>query len=279
MTESNGPVALVTGGARGIGREVAVELAKRNTAIAIADRKLELARETASLCVEESVRAEAFEYDQANPESVAQMVKAVSEKLGRIDLLFANAGTGGFAPLVDMETKSWDTIINVNLSGTFYVCQQVAKRMIRQGQGGKMVLTSSSGARMAANQLAAYCTSKAGVSMLSKHLASELGNYRISVNSISPGVVETDMTGPMLGRQEWRNMLMRQTPAGRWASAHEIAEVVLFLLSDAASYINGEDILIDGGASINAAPHWYALDYTEDQTCDWDKPFSLYPYR
>lgn len=275
MTGLDGKVALITGGARGIGRAVAATLVEQGVRVAIADRKIELARETARQLGD---AAEAFEYDQAHAESVEKMVADVAARCGRVDLLFANAGTGKFAPLVDMSTEDWDVVIKVNLSGTYYVCREVAKAMIAQGMGGRMVLTASSGARVIANQLGAYCVAKAGVVLLAKQLASELGNYRINVNAICPGVIETDMTGPMLGREEWRRMLRRQTPAGRWGSTKEVAALVAFLLSDAAGYINGEDIMIDGGSTLQAAPRWYSLDYSEEQNCDWDATFSKYPY-
>src|SRR5690606_35308613 len=134
---------------------------------------------------------QAFVYDQAKAESVEQCVREVVAALGGIDLLFANAGTGRFAPIAEMKKSDWDLLIQVNLNGTFYVCQEVVRQMIAQGRGGKIVLTASSGATVMCDQLGAYCASKAGVLMLMKHMASELGNYRINVNAIQPGVVET----------------------------------------------------------------------------------------
>ncbi|MEO8751833.1 MAG: SDR family oxidoreductase, partial [Casimicrobiaceae bacterium] len=144
--------------------------------------------------------------------------------------------------------------------------------------GGKMVLTASSGARVIADQLGAYCASKAAVVNLAKHLASELGNYRINVNAICPGVVASGMTGPMLASEEWRRMLVRETPSGRWGEPRDVAKLVTFLLSDDASYINGEDIMIDGGSTLHGAPRWYALDYTKSNAIDWESQNKRYPY-
>jgi NAD(P)-dependent dehydrogenase (short-subunit alcohol dehydrogenase family) len=273
-----GKVVLVTGGARGLGQATALELARRGAAIAVADRKLEQAQETAKLCSDAGPPAQAFGVDQAEAESVEACVAQVVERFGRIDGLFANAGTGRFAPLVDMDKKDFDLVLRINLNGTFYFCQEVARAMIKQGTGGKMVLTASSGARVIAAQLGAYCASKAAVVNLAKHLASELGNYRINVNAICPGVIESGMTGPMLGRDEWRRMLVRQTPVGRWGRGEDVAQLVAFLLSDAAGYINGEDIMIDGGSTLQGAPRWYSLDYTKANTCDWETPLTQYPY-
>jgi NAD(P)-dependent dehydrogenase (short-subunit alcohol dehydrogenase family) len=280
MSDMKGKVALVTGGARGIGRETALELARRGARIAIADRKHDMALETADLCGKEGGgEAAAFRVDQADSSSVEACVSSITEHFGHIDLLFANAGTGRFSPLADMSKKDWDMIIQVNLNGTFYFCQEVAKRMMARGEGGKMVLTASSGASVIADQLGAYCVAKAGVVMLMKHLASELGNYRINVNAILPGVIETAITAEKMNQTAARNMLVRQTPAGRWGKASEVAKLVAFLLSDDAGYINGEGIMIDGGSTLHGYPRWYALDYTEKNKADWEAMFESYPYQ
>jgi NAD(P)-dependent dehydrogenase (short-subunit alcohol dehydrogenase family) len=278
MHDLRGKVALVTGGARGIGAETAVELARCGATVAIADRKMLAAEETAMSCRKAQVDAKAFEFDQASASSVEACVAEVVRHFGRLDLLFANAGTGKFAPLVDMSKSDFDLLMQVNLHGTFYVCQEVARQLIRQANGGKMVLTASSGAKVVANQLGAYCASKAAVLSLAKHLASELGNYRINVNAICPGVVASGMTGPMLSSEAWQRMLVRETPVGRWGEPGDVAKLVVFLLSDDAAYINGEDIMIDGGSTLLGAPRWYSLDYTKSQDVDWDSQYRRYPY-
>ena len=275
MADLKGKVALVTGGARGLGQASAVELAKCGARVAVADRKAEAAQETARMCSEHTPGAQSFVYNQAEAASVGQCVEEVVKAMGGIDLLFANAGTGAFAPIVDMKKADFDFLMQVNLNGTFYICQDVAQQMIKQGRGGKIVLTASSGATVMCDQLGAYCASKAGVLMLMKHMASELGNYRINVNAIQPGVVQTGMTGPMLSEESLKRMLIRQTPAGRWGKPEEIA----FLLSDDAAYINGEGIMIDGGSTLHGYPRWYSLDYTKDQQCDWKQLFDEYPYK
>lgn len=278
MPDLKGKVALVTGGARGLGQQTAVELARCGAQVAVADRKFEMAQETAARCREVGVDAAAFEYDQAVAETVEECVGQVTKRFGRVDALFANAGTGRFSPLVDMPKKEFDLVLQVNLNGTFYVCQEVARQMIKQQSGGKMVLTASSGARVIAPQLGAYCASKAAVVNIAKHLAAELGNYRINVNAICPGVVATDMTGPMLGNEGWRRMLVRETPVGRWGEPRDVAKLVTFLLSDDAGYINGEDIMIDGGSTLQGAPRWYTFDYSKTNAVDWNEQFGRWPY-
>lgn len=274
-----GKVAVVTGGARGLGQATAVELASRGAIVAVADRKFEQAQETAALCAKETAGAKAFMLDQADIKSVESCIAEIAKEFGRVDLLFANAGTGAFVPLIDMPKEDWNMIIQVNLNGTFYICQEMARQMVKGGHGGKMVLTASSGATVVADQLGAYCASKAGVVMLMKHLATELGTYRINCNAILPGVIETRMTSPMLGREEWRRMLKRETPAGRWGRPEDVAKLVAFLLSDDAGYINGEGIMIDGGSTLHGFPRWYSLDYEKQGAPDWEAAFEHYPYK
>jgi NAD(P)-dependent dehydrogenase (short-subunit alcohol dehydrogenase family) len=279
MSDFKGKIAVVTGGGRGLGQATCVELASRGAAVAVADRKAEIADETVALCNKVGTGAKAFVFDQAKGESVEACIEEIAAHYGQIDLLFANAGTGKFSPLADMTKADWDFVIQVNLNGTFYVCQEVVKRMIQRGKGGKIVLTASSGARVVADQLGAYCASKAAVEMLMKHMAVELGNYRINVNAILPGVVETGMTTPMLRDERWRRMLVRQTPVGRWGRPEDVAKLVTFLLSDDAGYINGEGIMIDGGSTLHGFPRWYSLDYTKQNECNWESMFEQYPYK
>ena len=274
-----GKVVLVTGGGRGLGQGTCVELASRGARVAVADRKAEIADETVALCNKAGEGSHAFLFNQAKAESVENLITEVVAHYGQIDLLFANAGTGQFVPIVDMKKTDWDFIIQVNLNGTFYVCQEVAKQMIKRGKGGKIVLTASSGSKVIADQLGAYCASKAAVEMLMKHMAAELGNYRINVNAILPGVIETGMTTPMLRDERMQRMLIRETPVGRWGKPQDVAKLVAFLLSDDASYINGEGIMIDGGQTLHGFPRWYALDYTKDNVCDWEERFNEYPYK
>ncbi len=279
MSDFSGKVALVTGGGRGLGRAAALDLAKRGATVAVADRKGDAARETADLADADGGSCSAYEFDQADSASVESCIAKVLAEHGQIDLLFANAGTGKFAPLVEMAKEDWDFLIQINLNGTFYVCQEVAKHMIDRGKGGSMVLTASSGAAVIADQLGAYCASKAAIVMLMKHLASELGSYRVRCNAVMPGVVETGMTQPMLSQERWRRMVRRQTPLGRWGQPEEVAKLVNFLLSDDAAYITGEAIMIDGGSTLHGFPRWYALDYSKENRADWEALFDEYPYR
>jgi NAD(P)-dependent dehydrogenase (short-subunit alcohol dehydrogenase family) len=255
---------------------VALHLAESGVAVAIADRKGDQAREVASECAALGVDAVAIEFDQVEPEAATSCVSAARD-IGELRMLFANAGTGRFRPFLDMDPEEWQFVIDVNLNGTFYVCQAFCRHLVDRGGGGSVVLNASSGARTIADQLSAYCASKAGVDMLMQHMASELGTHRIRVNAVMPGVVESPMTAPMLERDHWRRMLEREVPLGRWGQPEEVAKVVGFLLSEYASYVNGTSVLVDGGSTLHASPRWYALDYSL-ASADWEACFAHYPY-
>jgi NAD(P)-dependent dehydrogenase (short-subunit alcohol dehydrogenase family) len=264
-----GKNVLVTGGASGMGRETALELARRGVNVAIADRKIAEAEEAAKECAALGVKAEAIEFNQTNPTSVQACVAQAVEKLGSLELLFANAGAGRFKPFIEMTPDEWRFMIDVNLNGTFYVCNAAAKAIIKGGRGGAIVLTSSCGAEVVCDHLSAYCSAKSGIVMLMKHMASELGPYRIRANAIMPGVIETQLSSYMLSEQTWRDMLARETPVGRWGQPIEIAKVVSFLLSDDASFVNGEAVMVDGGSTLHGYPRWYTLDYRRENHQDW----------
>lgn len=273
-----GKKALVTGGARGIGKATALELARRGASIAVADKRLEQADETAEECRGEGVTAIALPLDQQDPESAVTCVDQAATQLGGLDMVFANAGIGKFRPFIEISADEWRATIDVNLNGTFYVCQAAAQEMIRRSVAGAIVLTASSGAMYVADQLSAYCVSKAGVLMLGKQMASELGPYRIRVNAVMPGVVESPMTASMLQEEKWGRMVRRQTPAGRAGQPGDVARLVAFLLSDEASYINGTGVLIDGGSTLHGYPRWFSLDYGDSKSADWEALFDAYPY-
>lgn len=265
-----GRKALITGGAGGLGRAAALELASRGADLAIADRNKAEAEVVAAECANLSgVKATAIEFNQLKPESVESCFARFIEDHGRLDYLFANAGGGRFGSILDMTAQDWRFMIDLNLNGAFYVCQAAAKAMVAGKTRGAMVITASSGAQAVCDKLSAYCAAKAGAVMMMKHIAAELGPYRIRANAIMPGVVETPLSDYMLAEEKWRAALRRETPVGRWGRAEEIGKLVAFLLSDDAGYINGEAIMIDGGSTLHAYPRWFSLDYSREDHQDW----------
>lgn len=272
-------VAIVTGGARGIGRGAALELAKDGARVVVADRRADEAKAVAERIQQETGRpALGLAMEQTKPEDVARMVEATVKEFGEIDILFANAGFSRLVPFLDITAEQWQRMIDVNLTGTFSVCQAVARQMVAQKKGGRMIVTASVMADFNGNQQAHYCAAKAGVKLLGKCMAAELGNHRITVNVISPGVIATEMTTPLLEEPGVANMVRAVTPLGRWGEAREVGRLVAFLASDDAAYINGQVINVDGGQSLPLVPPWRPLDYTEPYVVDWETPRQRYPF-
>ncbi|SDQ91408.1 SDR family oxidoreductase [Thermostaphylospora chromogena] len=240
-----GKVALVTGGASGIGAAIAETYAAKGARVAVVDINADAATATAARLGGDSA---GFACDVSDPEAVRAAVGAVMDKYGRIDVLVNSAGVALLAPAEDIEVSAFDKTIDINLKGTFLMSQEVGRRMLAAGRG-KIINLASQAATVALDQHVAYCASKFGVVGLSKVLASEWAGRGVTVNTISPTVVLTD-----LGRKAWDNpkgeALKTQIPTGRFAYPEEIAATALFLASDAADMINGADILVDGGYTI-----------------------------
>jgi len=267
-----GATALVTGAGGDIGAATAIQLAGEGATLVLFDRKEELLAGTVAECEAAGAAVHAFGVDQTDRARVEEVVAAAGERAGRIGVLFANAGYGQFAPFLDITEKAWHRHVDVNLSGTFHVCQVVAAGMAADRGGGSIVVNASSGAVTHADQLLAYCVTKAGLRMLVTGMAAELGTHRIRVNGVMPGVVETGMTAPMLADERHRDVLLAETPAGRLGRAGDVASLVCFLSAPEAGFITGECVLIDGGQTIHGHPRWFRLDYRDEHNERWEIP-------
>ena len=241
----DGKAALVTGGAAGIGAAIAAAYAAKGARIAVVDVNEAAAAKAASGFPNES---RGFHCDVADPDSVRRTVDAVFDVFGRVDILVNSAGVVQLAPAEELSVKAWDTTIEVNLKGTFLMCQAVGRSMLEAG-GGVIVNMASQAATVALDQHVAYCASKFGVVGVSKVLASEWGPRGVRVNTISPTVVLTE-----LGRKAWDgphgDALKKLIPTGRFAYPDEIAAAAVYLASGAAAMVNGADLVIDGGYTI-----------------------------
>ena len=238
-------VALVTGGASGIGAAIAEAYASKGVQVAVVDVNERAAKEQAERI---GHGATAYPCDVSDPESVGVAVEAVIRSYGHIDILVNSAGVVRLAPAEEIEISGWMTTIAVNLSGTFLMSQTVGKHMLAAGHGKIISLASQAGS-VALDQHVAYCASKWGVIGMTKVLASEWAGRGVTANTISPTVVLTD-----LGHQAWDGpkgeALKKLIPTGRFALPEEIAATAVFLASDAADMINGADLLVDGGYTI-----------------------------
>ena len=236
-------VAVVTGGARGIGRAIAVKFLETGYRVALLDiDAATLARTTKELANKDVL---AVECDVAHPEQVTASFNRVAAHFGRIDALVNNAGVAVFKPLLDTTFEEWSRVLDVNLSGPFLCTQACAPVMLKTGGGAIVNITSVSGLR-ASTLRVAYGTSKAALDHLTKQQAAELGNLGIRVNAVAPGPVDTAMAKQVHSaaiRADYHDAI----PLNRYGTEREIAEAVVFLCSDAASYINGQTLAVDGG--------------------------------
>lgn len=240
-----GKVAVVTGGASGIGAAIATAYAAKGADVAILDLSLDAATEHADRL---GGRCAAFACDVSAERSVADAVEQVHRRFGRIDVLVNSAGVAILAPAEKLDLEAWTTTLAVNLTGAFLMCRHVGVVMLAQGSG-RVINLASQAASVALADHAAYCASKFGLVGLTKVLASEWAGRGVTANTISPTVVLTE-----LGRKAWAgakgDRLKAQIPTGRFAYPEEVAAAAVFLASDAAAMINGNDLLIDGGYTV-----------------------------
>jgi NAD(P)-dependent dehydrogenase (short-subunit alcohol dehydrogenase family) len=239
-------IALVTGGARGIGFAIATALSREGATIAVADINGEGAHAAAEKLKAAGGRAFGFSVDVAEQPSVLKTLKAVVAQCGRLDILINNAGVGGNTPFLDTPLELWNRIISINLTGAFLVAQACARQMVEQGHGGKIINIASLSGQRGGNGRAAYGSAKAGLELLTKVMAVELSEHRINVNNIAPGAIETDMaaTAHDAATRAAYNYLI---PMVRYGTPEEIADAAVFLCSDEARYVQGHTLNVDGG--------------------------------
>lgn len=240
-----GKNALVTGASRGIGRAIAVELAKNgaNIAISYVNNK-DKAEEVVNEIKRYGVKAIAVKADVSKEEEVLNMVKIVKESIGSIDILVNNAGINRDNLLMRMSTEDWDKVIDTNLKGTYLCSKALIRDMIKKKSGKIINIASVAGVAGNFGQTN-YSASKAGVIGFTKSLAKEVASRGINVNAIAPGLIETDMTLAL--KEDIRDSLVKNIPMGRLGTVQDIANIVIFLASEKSNYITGQVINVDGG--------------------------------
>ena len=237
-------VSLITGGARGIGREIALAFAKEGSDIVICDVNQEALNATRQEIEALGRRAEAFVVDVTSLSQVEGMVNKTLDKFQKIDILINNAGITRDALIVRMSEQEFDSVIAVNLKGTFNCTKALAKVMMKQRYGKIVSIASIIGIMGNAGQ-ANYAASKAGIIGITKSVAKELASRNVNVNAIAPGFIETDMTAKL--PEDVKSRMLSYIPLNRFGKASDVAELAMFLASDASSYITGQVIKIDGG--------------------------------
>ena len=243
-----GKVAIVTGGAGGLGSEICRKFSSRGAAVAVADVNGDAASEVARSIVSDGRRADAVQVEVTDEDSVIAAVRAVVNDLGRVDYLVHCAGTNIKAPVLEMSLDQWDLSLEAHLTGAFLFCREAGRQMVEQGDGGSVVLMSSVAATAPVPERGAYGPAKAALINFAGQLGLEWARYGINVNAVCPGVAITPMTAMVYEREpELREQRLKRFPIKREVLPEEVADLVLFLCSDEARYINGVGIPIDGG--------------------------------
>lgn len=238
-------VVLVTGASRGIGRSVAHAFARGGYLVLVNFRSgAEAAEETVSLCSDSDGQAKAMQFDVADPEQVDAAFRTIKDEFGGLDVLVNNAGISRDGLLARFKNEDWDATIGTNLSGAFYASRAAAKLMIRAKSGSIINMSSVVGEMGNAGQ-AAYVSAKAGLLGLTKALARELASRNITVNAITPGFIETDMTAAL--DDKVRQGHLDSIPLSRYGQPDEIAALAVFLASEQARYITGQVVGVNGG--------------------------------
>jgi len=245
MPEFENRVAVVTGGARGIGRAIAARLARGGAALALCDVLAEEVDEAATTLAQEyDVPARGYVVDVSDPQAVNDFVSEVHRESGSLDILVNNAGIARDGLLIRMSDDDFDRVLKVNLYGAFYFCRAAGRIMAKQRSGKIINISSVIGVMGNAGQ-ANYAASKGGLIALTKTVAKELAPRGVNVNAVAPGFIETEMTAALAAevKEEYKKLI----PAGRFGTPDDVAEVVAFLASDASAYLTGHLIYADGG--------------------------------
>lgn len=241
----DGKVAVVTGGSRGLGLAMALGLAEAGADIALVDI-LDMAEGKAQ--VEKlGRRCIAIPADLSNKDCVDGIVNTTVEELGGLDILVNNAGIIRRAPLLEFTEKDWDDVMNINIRTLFFLSQAACRVMVKQGRGGKIINTASMLSFQGGILVPSYTASKSAVMGLTRLLANEMAPHKINVNAIAPGYMATDNTKALREDPARNKAILDRIPAGRWGKPEDLQGIVVFLASEAAEYISGYTVAVDGG--------------------------------
>jgi 2-deoxy-D-gluconate 3-dehydrogenase len=241
----DGKAAIVTGAARGLGQAIAVGLAEAGADVALVDV---LPTDETKRSIERIGRkAACIHADLLSIDCVPSIVQGALDAFGHIDILVNNAGIIRRAPIQEFSEKDWDDVININQKALFFLSQAVAKVMIRQGKGGKIINTASMLSFQGGILVPSYTASKSAVMGLTRLMANELAPHRINVNAIAPGYMATDNTKPLRDDPDRSKAILDRIPAGRWGKPEDLQGVCVFLASSASDYMHGYTVAVDGG--------------------------------
>jgi 3-oxoacyl-[acyl-carrier protein] reductase len=240
-----GKNALITGGASGIGKSTAIHLANAGANVAVADINMDMAKKTADELCGKGIKAQAYFLDIADVKGHPAFIDRIEREFGGIDILVNNAGVTNKVDLLEMSPEEWDLVMNINARGTFFISQAAFRHMLKRKRGRIINLGSISGERGAKYAGAHYSVSKAAVIMMSKVFAKYASDSGVTINTVSPGIIKTEMTERLGTRVNPEDV-----PMNRMGLPEDIANTIVFLSSDCASYITGQNISVNGGQSM-----------------------------
>ena len=255
MGTLEGKVALVTGGASGIGKAIVETFVHEGARVLIAD--VNDAATAALIGALGHNYADGATVDVRDEQAVQRMVAQAVRRFGRLDIAVNNAGVGGFSPVQSYPLEDWDRVIGITLTGTFLCIKHEAAHLIGQGSGGSIINIASLNAIQPTEGFAAYCSAKAGVAMLTKVAALELGRHKIRVNAIGPGLIHTPATEPMTAVPGLEDAFIHEAPIGRAGEPDDVARLARYLAGDDSSLMTGQTLYLDGGASLNKYPELF----------------------
>ncbi len=241
----DGKVAIVTGGGRGLGQAAAIGLAEAGADVAVVGSTSTGA--TAAKIRKLGRRVLEIQADLLKRDSVQKILDAVIAQLGRVDILVNNAGIIRRASVLEFSEQDWDDVIKVNQDAVFFLSQAVARQMVQQGRGGKIINIASMLSFQGGIRVPSYTASKSAVIGLTKLFANELASHRINVNAVAPGYMVTDNTAPLRADAHRSAEILGRIPAGRWGEPEDLQGALVFLASSASDYVNGYTIAVDGG--------------------------------
>ena len=242
-----GRTALITGSVRGIGFALAEGLCNAGATVIVNGRKQDAVNEAVAMLSAKGFQARGAVFDVADESAVIAAFERFDHDGVEIDILINNAGIQFRKPMVELELKDWERVIDTNLNAAFLVGREAAKRMIARGRGGKVINIASLTSEAARATVAPYTAAKGGIKMLTRSMAAEWAKFNIQANAIGPGYILTEMNTALIENPEFDAWVKASNPAGRWGKPDELAGTAVYLASSASNYVNGQIIYVDGG--------------------------------
>ena len=247
LFDLSGRTALITGSVRGIGFSLAEGLGEAGATVIVNGRRQLAVDEAVARLQAKGYQARGTVFDVSDEAAVVAAFAAFDKDEVNIDILINNAGIQFRKPMVELELKDWQRVIDTNLNAAFLVGREAAKRMIARGRGGKIINIASLTSEAARATVAPYTAAKGGIKMLTRSMAAEWAKFNIQANSIGPGYILTEMNTALIDNPEFDAWVKSSNPAGRWGKPEELAGTAVYLSSDASNYVNGQIIYVDGG--------------------------------